>query len=61
MELKGKTMGIFGFGRVGRAIAERGRGFSMQIAYSDINRLPPDLEAPERGRSRRASPRRKTV
>lgn len=44
MEIAGKTMGIFGFGRVGRAIAERARGFRMQIAYSDVNKLPPDLE-----------------
>lgn len=44
MEICGKTMGIFGFGRVGRAIAERARGFRMQIAYSDINKLPPELE-----------------
>lgn len=43
-EICGKTMGIFGFGRVGRAIAERARGFRMQIAYSDINKLPADLE-----------------
>lgn len=44
MEIAGKTMGIFGFGRIGRAIAERARGFRMNIAYSDINRLAPDLE-----------------
>ncbi len=44
MEVAGKTMGIFGFGRVGRAIADRARGFRMQIAYSDMNKLPPELE-----------------
>ncbi len=44
VEIAGKTMGIFGFGRIGRAIADRARGFRMNIAYSDINRLPPDLE-----------------
>ena len=44
MEIAGKTMGIFGFGRIGRAIAERARGFRMNVAYSDINRLPADIE-----------------
>lgn len=44
VEIAGKTMGIFGFGRIGRAIAERARGFRMNVAYSDLNRLPPDLE-----------------
>jgi glyoxylate reductase len=44
MEIAGKTMGIFGFGRIGRAIAERARGFRMKVAYSDVNRLPADLE-----------------
>ena len=44
MEIAGKTMGIFGFGRIGRAIAERARAFRMNVAYSDINRLPADLE-----------------
>ena len=44
MEIAGKTMGIFGFGRIGRAIADRARGFRMNVAYSDVNRLPADLE-----------------
>ena len=44
VEIAGKTMGIFGFGRIGRAIADRARGFRMDVAYSDINRLPADLE-----------------
>ena len=43
-ELAGKTLGIFGFGRIGRAIAALGRGFRMNIAYSDISRMPADLE-----------------
>jgi lactate dehydrogenase-like 2-hydroxyacid dehydrogenase len=44
MEIAGKTMGIFGFGRIGRAIAERARAFRMEIAYADVNKLPADLE-----------------
>lgn len=34
-ELSGKTMGIFGFGRIGRAVAERAKAFGMNvIAYT---------------------------
>ena len=32
MELRGKQLGIVGFGRIGRAVAERGRAFGMRIA-----------------------------
>ncbi|MFZ0924759.1 MAG: NAD(P)-dependent oxidoreductase, partial [Candidatus Acidiferrales bacterium] len=31
----GKTLGIIGFGRIGRAVAKRARGFDMRILYSD--------------------------
>ncbi len=30
-ELNGKTLGIFGFGRIGRAVAERAHAFGMKI------------------------------
>ena len=40
----GKRLGIFGMGRIGRAVARRARGFGMQIHYHNRNRLPPDLE-----------------
>ena len=34
-ELAGKTIGIFGFGRIGRAVAERAKAFGMNvIAYT---------------------------
>lgn len=34
ISLRGKTLGIVGFGRIGRAVAERAqRGFGMRIAY----------------------------
>lgn len=33
--LRGKTLGILGFGRIGRAIARRAEGFGLTIAYSD--------------------------
>jgi D-3-phosphoglycerate dehydrogenase / 2-oxoglutarate reductase len=34
-ELHGKTIGIVGFGRIGVAVAERARGFGMEILYTD--------------------------
>ena len=45
MELRGKQLGIVGFGRIGNAVAERGRAFGMRIAYT--SRTPkniPDAE-----------------
>jgi glyoxylate reductase len=35
MELNGKTLGIIGAGRIGRAVGRRGVGFGMRIAYFD--------------------------
>lgn len=34
-DVAGKTLGIFGFGRIGRAVAKRASGFSMRIIYTD--------------------------
>jgi lactate dehydrogenase-like 2-hydroxyacid dehydrogenase len=42
--LQGKTLGILGFGRIGREVARMARGFSMEIHYRDVQRLPPELE-----------------
>lgn len=36
----GKRLGIFGLGRVGRAVARRAAAFNMQIAYHDRAPLP---------------------
>ena len=33
-ELKGKQLGIVGYGGIGRAVAARGRAFGMRIAYT---------------------------
>ncbi len=42
--LGGKRLGIFGMGRIGRAVAQRGRGFGMTIHYHNRSRLKPELE-----------------
>jgi glyoxylate reductase len=41
----GKTLGLVGFGRIGQAMARRGRGFDMRIIYFDPVRLPSEQEA----------------
>lgn len=43
-DVTGKTLGIVGMGRIGRALAKRARGFDMQIHYHNRSRLSPDLE-----------------
>jgi D-3-phosphoglycerate dehydrogenase len=35
MELRGKTMGIIGFGRIGREVAKIALGVGMKVIYSD--------------------------
>jgi len=39
-----RTLGIFGMGRIGQAVARRGRGFSMNLLYHDAVRLSEDRE-----------------
>ena len=39
----GKTLGLIGYGRIGRAIARRAPAFGMSVAYCDLARDP---EAP---------------
>ena len=45
VHVTGKRLGIFGMGRIGRAVAQRARGFEMEIHYSNRRPLPPDQEA----------------
>jgi glyoxylate reductase len=40
----GKTLGIVGFGRIGRAVARRALGFQMKVIYTDAVRAPGDAE-----------------
>lgn len=44
VDLTGKTLAIFGMGRIGREMADRARAFGMKIVYCNRNRLHPDLE-----------------
>jgi hydroxypyruvate reductase len=51
-KMTGKRLGIFGLGRIGRAVAERATGFQMEIAYTNRRpaenvpyRFEPSLEA----------------
>lgn len=42
-ELRGRTLGLFGFGRIGRAVAERAKAFGMEIVTH--TRTAPALDA----------------
>jgi phosphoglycerate dehydrogenase-like enzyme len=45
-ELKGKTLGIVGFGAIGTSLARRARAFEMPIVYNDIRPIDPkEIEA----------------
>jgi len=43
-DIWGKTLGIVGFGRIGRAVARRALGFNMKVIYTDAVRAPEDAE-----------------
>jgi len=43
-DIWGKTLGIIGFGRIGRSMAKRSQGFSMRILYSDARRAAAEIE-----------------
>ncbi|GAP11042.1 lactate dehydrogenase [Bellilinea caldifistulae] len=38
MDVHGATLGIIGFGRIGKAVARRALGFSMKVLYNDPKR-----------------------
>lgn len=44
VRVTGKRIGILGMGRIGQAVAQRARGFDMQVMYHGRSRLPPELE-----------------
>jgi glyoxylate reductase len=43
-DVYGKTLGIIGFGRIGKCVARRATGFNMRVLYSGTNRAPAELE-----------------
>ena len=52
-EIKGATLGLIGFGRIGKAMARRASGFDMRVIYYDpskqdqdneLNAIPVDFE-----------------
>ena len=43
-DIWGKTLGIVGFGRIGRAVARRALGFNMMVIYTDAVRAPEEAE-----------------
>jgi glyoxylate reductase len=43
--ISGKTLGIIGMGRIGRAVAKRARGFGLSIRYHNRRPLPFEVEA----------------
>jgi lactate dehydrogenase-like 2-hydroxyacid dehydrogenase len=45
VDIHGATHGIVGFGRIGREMARRGRGFGMRILYYDVHPATPEDEA----------------
>jgi glyoxylate reductase len=40
----GKTLGLVGFGRIGRAMARRASGFQMKVLYTDAVRVAESVE-----------------
>lgn len=42
--IDGKTLGIVGMGRIGRAVARRARAFDLSIVYHNRHRLPEAVE-----------------
>lgn len=45
IELSGKTLGLIGFGRIGRQLAKKAKALEMKIIYNDI--LGPAKDCPE--------------
>jgi glyoxylate reductase len=43
-DIWGKTLGLVGFGRIGRAVARRALGFHMKVFYTDALKAPAEVE-----------------
>jgi glyoxylate reductase len=44
-DVTGATLGIFGMGRIGQAVAKRAAPFGMRVQYTSRTPLPPEREA----------------
>lgn len=44
-QIAGKTVGLAGFGNIGRKVAQRLRGFECRVVYYDTLRAPAEIEA----------------
>jgi glyoxylate reductase len=43
-DVYGKTLGVIGFGRIGRGVARRALGFQMKVLYQNRTRAPLEVE-----------------
>jgi len=43
-DLQGKTLGILGLGRIGKALAKRAKAFDMKLAYHNRSKISENLE-----------------
>ncbi len=43
-DIHNKTLGLFGFGRIGVAVARRAAGFDMRVLYHDLQRAEAEVE-----------------
>lgn len=43
-DVHGKTLGVIGFGRIGRGVARRALGFNMRVLYHNRTRVAPEIE-----------------
>ena len=43
-EMKGATLGLVGFGRIGKAVARRALGFDMRVIFYDPSESKPDAD-----------------
>ncbi|MBB6186711.1 D-glycerate dehydrogenase [Rhodanobacter sp. MP7CTX1] len=44
MDVRGRTLGILGMGRIGQAVARRASGFGMPVIYHNRSALPEPIE-----------------